>query len=163
MKSWLAKFNFSNALDDPFASRPQCAGALQEFADTTLAVGRRLKESTPALRETPGLHRSIMSAVRLSTVDKPELGWFRMETFVKAFAIVLLLATMGWWVTHRNFAPGGLSINPEPLTSASDALQLGDTIASEGPDALTSPLTDEIDKLDGDLNAAADYIMSSVP
>ena len=102
MKSWLAKFKISAALDGGQPLTPSLRHRLQKSADLRAfaahvdALDRALKQNAPAAEPPAFLHASIMRAVELSgrpTSHRPfALRWLPAA----AFAIAILLAA-AWW------------------------------------------------------------------
>jgi hypothetical protein len=140
MKTWLFKTKNSNALDQALQSQlPKC-----EFP--------------------PSLHDSIMREVRnaaRSSEASPVL-WPRWVA-ISSFACVLML---GFFVAvHFSNTPSGKVTQSDmrALDAAGSVLELGGNIVREAPDAAISPLQDEMQRMNHDLDRTKQFLIASLP
>ncbi len=104
--------------------------------------------------EVPFLHAQIMSAVRQagSRPARRRPAWRWIAGLATVAGCVLCLAYL------RMMPPP----SPHPLTYPRTTLELSATVASAIPAAL-SPLHQELDRLNTDLDATAEMLMSPFP
>jgi hypothetical protein len=167
MKSWIARLRISAALDadQPPSARlrrwPDASVELRAIEQEMVALDRALKETAPRAEAPASLHGSIMQAVRAA--DRPAavprqatvLRWVP----VPVFAAMLLLVAL--WVLHT---PVRTPVqNAQPIAAATSALQLGDQMVRTMPSAVVSPLSDELERLNRDLDKTAKFLLASLP
>jgi len=166
MKSWIARLRISAALDadqPPSAwlrRRVDASAELCGIEQEMVALDRALKETAPRAEAPASLHGSIMQGVRAA--DRPAaarqpsvLRWVPVPVFA---AMVLLLVL---WVLH---APVRTPVqNAQPLAAATSALKLGDQVVRSMPSAMVAPLSDELDRLNRDLDRTAQFLLASLP
>jgi hypothetical protein len=167
MKSWFTKLRISAAVDDghkPSASlRRNIDGSeqLQSFEDELKAVDRALKQCTPKPQAPAGLHRSIMQAVR--TAERPAAAPAGLAFLRWAAApVAVALALVAVWLTLR-----GPAVPPtqatQSLAAATTALEMSGKLAQTMPSAVVAPLSDELARLNRDLDNTAQFILASLP
>jgi hypothetical protein len=167
MKLWITKARISAAFD---AGRKPSAGLwrsisgsdeLRAFEQEMTALDRALKHTVPSPEPPPSLHRSIMEAVRAANRLAParrELAVLRWLT-APALAVVVLLGI--WWATRGPVTP---PVQDKPsLVVATTALDLGGEMARAVPSAVISPLANELERLNRDLNDTAEFLLASLP
>jgi hypothetical protein len=171
MRAWIAKFRISAAEDSgrplPASVRKAIAGSeeVRRFAGKCRALDRALTVARPGPVVPPALHGAIMRSVRAShrsTPAHPALSaWLRLSAATAA-AVLLVLATWAGW--HRLKST---SIARQPMTQALGApamtFALGDSLAWPEQMSAVAPLTDELDRLDRDLNQTAQFILACLP
>ena len=167
MKSWIARLRISAALDadqPPSAwlrRRLNASGEPCGIEQEMMALDRALKETAPRAEAPASLHRSIMQAVRAANCPaaaqrQPNvLRWVPVPVFA---AMVLLLVL---WVLQ---SPVRTPVrNAQPLAAATSALKLGDQMVRSMPSAMVAPLSDELDRLNRDLDKTAQFLLASLP
>jgi hypothetical protein len=77
-----------------------------------------------------------------------------------AFALLVLLLLGIWWSTHETSTP---SAQPNLLASAASALDAAPQVTRDLPAQALSPLNEEWNHLDRDLNNTADFLLTSIP
>ena len=125
------------------------------------ALDRALKQTVPRPETPPSLHRSIMQAVRAANRPAPaprELAVLRWLP-VPALAVLVLLAV--WWVARGPVKPP--VHDTQSLAAATTALDLGGQMAQAVPSAVVTPLSNELERLNRDLNNTAQFLLASLP
>jgi ferric-dicitrate binding protein FerR (iron transport regulator) len=161
MKSWLAKFRISSALDagEPLPKSLRRAIAadpeLELFTRRTERLGRSLRR--PPLAEA-SMHDSIMRAVRDAAHQRqprraPRVGWLAVSASAAALAVVCFL--MG---IHRPVQPGGKS-----LDGAVMVLEMSETMPETMPSMVMAPLSDEWARVDHQLQNTREVLLASFP
>ena len=167
MKLWLTKARISAALDagkKPSAwLRQRVSGSdeLRGFEQEMTALDRALKQSVPRPETPPSLHRSIMQAVQATerpAATRPELTVLRWLP-APALAVFVLLAV---WLAPRRPVPP-LVQDMQSLSAATTALDIGGQMARAVPSAVVAPLSDELERLNRDLNNTAQFLLASLP
>jgi hypothetical protein len=167
MKTWLTKFRIANALGSrrPLPAPLQDAIArdaeLRRFADETAAVDEALRTSPPEMKTPVGLHSSIMHAIHSETEElrQPQIiPWLRWLAAPAVTALVLA----GFWLVIR---PTGDPKSPAfvPLAAASTALELPHQIARTVPAGVLAPLSEEMDRVNQDLDRTKQFLIASLP
>jgi negative regulator of sigma E activity len=167
MKNWLKQFRIAGALESrrplPTALQQSIARdeTLRQFAEETVAIGDTLRRSKPVLKTPAGLHSSIMNAVR-SEAEEPRqaqiIPWLRWLAAPAATALVLA----GVWLLIRP-ERGPESAPPTSLAAATTALELPHTIARDVPAQVLAPLSDEMDRVNRDLDRTREFLIASLP
>jgi hypothetical protein len=167
MKSWFTKLRISAALDDgnkPSASLRRHidrSEQLQSFEGELKAVDRALKQCPPKPEAPAGLHRSIMHAVR--TAERPAaapagLAFLRWAPVPLAAALALVAV----WLALRG--PAALPTQAtQSLAGATTALEMSGQLAQTVPSAVVAPLSEELARLNQDLDYTAQFILASLP
>ncbi len=172
MKSLIAKFRISAALDAgktlsrSLRQKIAVSDELRRFESDTSALVSALKDAPPESEIPATIHRSIMDAVRnAERVPAPKgYGAARHWLPPPALASLLLLLAILWAllpsVKPRPPAPGG----PEQaLAAATTALEMGDEVARGAPAEVVAPLTDELARLQRDLDHTTQFVLASLP
>jgi hypothetical protein len=163
MKSWIAKFRISAALDAgkpvPRRLRHIIAGSdeLRRFEHTTAVLDRALRQET--LPETPPwLHNSIMGAVCAaeSPTRARRLAWRWL-----AGPAVAALAFMGVWFAIQRIPPPD-RLDP-PLAIATTTLEMSNEMAQQAPTVMLTPLAQELEGLKLDLDNTTQFLLASLP
>jgi hypothetical protein len=176
MKSWIAKFRISSMLDggEPL---PESAGRketrpadIRAFKEVATELGRALRTEPRNVVPPSSLHRDIMRSVRearakeMSEVN-PSRGWSAWR-LAPASAIAACV-TVAWLVAqHHGSGPvskPGNHATLESLAVAQSALEMGGQITRTIPDAMVSPLTDELERVNQDLTSTANFLLASLP
>jgi len=138
------------------------SGNLRDFDHELAALDRALKRTVPTPHAPPSLHGSIMRAVRSAhrPAADPRNEWAFLRWLPVPVAVVITLAA----ILHQAREP----VRPpakstQPLAVATTALQVGGEMARAVPSAVVAPLTDELQKLNQDLNNTAEFLLASLP
>jgi hypothetical protein len=161
MKSWLAKFRISAALD---AGKPMSESLRQKVtADPELErFARRAEVLGQALRNAPlveaSQHDSIMRAVRATARREqprraPALSWLAASVAVAALTLVCL-----WTAFHRPAKPARPS-----LDGAVMVLEMSERMPGTMPKMMMAPLSDEWARVDRDLQDTTQVLLASFP
>ena len=167
MKLWFTKARISAALDagrKPSAwLRRGISGSdeLRGFEQEMTALDRALKQTVPRPEMPPSLHRSIMQAVRAANRPAPAQRDFAVLRWlpVPTLAVLVLLAI--WWVARGPVQPPVQ--DTQSLAAATTALDLGSEMARAVPSAVVSPLANELERLNRDLDNTAQFLLASLP
>jgi hypothetical protein len=167
MKLWFAKVRISAALDageQPSAwLRRRVSGSeeLRGFEQVIMEWDRTLKRTAPKPKGPASLHRSIMQSVRAS--DRPAAAWREPGILrwapVPVFALIAILGV--WWVLQS--AVEQPAQNTQSLAAVTTALEMGGQVARTVPTAVVSPLSDELERLNRDLDSTAQFLLASLP
>jgi hypothetical protein len=161
MKSWLAKFRISAALDAgkplPESLRRSVASdpELERFTRRTEALGRALRRPAAA---NPALHDSIMRAVRAAARQEqplraPWAAWWAVPASIAALVVICF-----WFGFHRQAPPGGPS-----LDGAVMVLEMSEKMPNAMPSFMMAPLSDEWARVDHDLQNTTQVLLASFP
>jgi|SRR4051794_8134972 hypothetical protein len=133
----------------------------QTFHNSGQSLEQVLKASRPGIKMPTGLHDAIMDEVRSAvsgaaqrTVHRPGLVLFRWIS-APALAAVALGAFLLLRPDHNQSGP-----SPMPIRSA---LSPGDDAARTLPSAVIAPLSDELAKVNLDLENTAHHLLASLP
>ena len=171
MKTWLTKLRISNALDDrkplPPALERSVAQSqeLRRFVDDSAGLDRALKNSRPAPETSASLHAAIMRAVR-SAECEPAFHWQTIwPRLIPAAGLTLLVVLGIFGASHFSREPAAVSppVGRPSLADASSALETGGRLVREMPDAVLSPLNEEMRRLDRDLSDVQNFLLASLP
>lgn len=163
MKTWLAKLRVSSELDLSELSRTQCAivGAeaeeVRRFAVSVKSLDRRLKAERVRPEVPPGLHASIMRAVRkASTPERREMApW--VVRWLPASGVALLAAIGLWW-----HASQPVTVIPVAVPQAS-VVELPPSAPQRASSAILAPLSQEMEYLKRDFEGAVRFLAATVP
>jgi len=142
--------------------RTSVSDKLRGFEREMTELDRALKQTAPRPQAPPSLHGSIMRAVR--AVEPPVAEARRGLTFLRwlPVPVVAVLALLVVWQVAR----GPLRVpvqDTQSLTVATTALEMGSQMAHVMPSAVVSPLADELEKVNRDLDSTAQFILASLP
>ncbi len=165
MRTWLAKFRISTALDSgaplPAKLRQKIAAdaELQKFVCRADALGRALKHQPPPAG--PPLHESIMRAVRESARRgqprrAPVLFWL---TISPALAAVAVVAGACLWLAFHHAAPHGAG----SLDGPARVLEMSEEMPKTMPLAMLAPLSNEWARVDRDMRDTTQVLLASFP
>jgi hypothetical protein len=161
MKSWLAKFRISAAMDAgkplPESLRQKIAAdpELERFTRRTEDLGRTLRSVPPA---ESGLHDSIMRSVR-NAARREQLSRSLAPSWLSAAAAVAALAIVCIWATlHRSTPPGR-----ESLDGAFMVLEMSEQMPNTMPKMVMGPLSDEWARVDHDVQDTTQVLLASFP
>lgn len=168
MRSWFTKFRISAAMDGgqkPAAGaqrRISVSDELRGFEQEMTALDRALKQTAPKPQAPPSLHGSIMRAVRAAEHPVAEArGGLTFLRWLPVPVVAVLALLVVWHVTR---GPVRVPMqDTQSLTVATTALEMGSQMAHAMPSAVVSPLADELEKVNRDLNSTAQFILASLP
>jgi len=125
------------------------------------ALDHALKASVPKVQAPPALHGEIMRAVRATeqSAAVPQgvslLRWWPAPVLVAAALFVV-------WQAQRT--PVRLPAqDAQSLAEATSALEMGGEMARSAPSAVVALLSDELDRLNRDLDKTAQFLLASLP
>jgi hypothetical protein len=161
MRSWLAKFRISAAMDTgkplPESLRQKMSAdpELEGFARQTEALGRALRK-VPA--PAPSQHDAIMRAVRASARNEKVArsfspSWLAVSTAVAALAVMFV-----WIGMHRPTTPGRQS-----LEGAAMVLEMSEHMPDTMPTMVMAPLSNEWARVDHDVRNTTQVLLASFP
>jgi len=171
MRSWLKKFEISNALNDrkPFSPAVDQAIArsaeVRRFAENSTSLDRALRSQLPKPEASASLHASIMGAVRAARrapAAESQPGWPR---WIPVSGLALLVV-LGVSLAIRFSPNAGSQAGPadsHTFAAAGSALELGGSLMREAPAAAISPLSDEMARLDRDLASTEQFLLATLP
>jgi len=165
MNAWFAKFRISAALDGakPLSAslrrRIAASEDLGRFAALCAALDRALKQSPPEPGAPPSLHSSILAAVRAAA--RPGLAALRWAPAAGLGLCLALILAGAWWPRHRPAQPPGPIA--QALAAPSAALDLGGQMTRAMPAAVLAPLSEELDRLNRDLDHTAQFLLANLP
>jgi hypothetical protein len=173
MKTWLAKFRISAALDagQPVSERTrkkiQADEELRRFArqldGLDLALGARPAAPAP----DPALHGSIMRAVRGAARKEPArrvwFGWLPIAGAVATVA-ALCLAIFAHRPEKQTPTPAvATAAQLRTLEESAAILHLGGQMTRAMPEMVMSPLSNEWASVDRDARDTARVLIASLP
>ena len=171
MKTWLTKFRISNALDNRKSLPPAVERAvaqseeLRRFAEIAADLDQALKNSRPVPEISASLHAAIMRAVRAAEPE-PAYDWQKIwPRLIPATALALLVLLGIFGASDFSRQPAAI-LQPAELSSlavASSVLETGGQLIHEMPDAALSPLNEEMQRLNRDLDGAKNFLLASLP
>jgi len=170
MKTFLAKLRLSFTRDEARPPAPHLmkriasSEELRRFTETSDALEQRLRNSVVRPAPPLSLRYSIIKAVQgqkpggalAAKVQRPFLRWLPAP----AFALLILLAFGVWWSARRGSTP---AIQPDLLASASSALEVAPQVTRDMPARALSPLNEEWNRVDRDVNNTANFLLTSIP
>jgi hypothetical protein len=128
---------------------------LERFARRTESLGRALRK--PPLAEA-SMHDSIMRAVRAAARQEqprraPWAAWVAAPASIAAVAVVCV-----WMGYHRSAPAGGRS-----LDGAVMVLEMSEKMPNAMPSLVMSPLSEELARVDHDLQNTTQVLLASFP
>lgn len=127
-----------------------------------------LRESAPASRFPPHLHNSIMGAIRAANHQEPNrvsAGLFLQRlTQLKWIPLggVAVMMTLGVLIALHNRAAQNIS-TAQSIAEISSAFTASQEIVDSLPAVSVAPLSDELDKVNQDLNHTTDFLLAALP
>ena len=125
------------------------------------ALDHALKASAPQPQAPASVHRSIMRAVQAAerpAPAQPRLAWLRWLA-APAVALVALLVV---WQSVRGPVTPVAQAEPS-LAAAVSALEIGGQMTLAVPSAMVAPLTEELQRLNRDLDNTTKFLLASLP
>jgi hypothetical protein len=167
MKSWFTKLRISAALDagqKPSASLRRNIDSSEQLQDVEQEIGgldRALKQDLPEPQAPPGLHGSIMQAVRVAKRPRAEPSGLAFLRWVTAPVVAALVLVAVWQALHGPARPPAQGT--QSLAVATTALEMSGQLVQTMPSAVVAPLSDELERLNRDLDNTAQFILASLP
>lgn len=168
MKTWLAKWRISNALDEgkPLAPDLELAATksaeLREFVENAATVERALKNFRPVPSAPPTLHASIMRAVQSAETVRA-FAWPAWRLRLAALGLLVGASFLGvnWFLKSTPAVPQ--LDEPSVLARAGSVLEMSDTFVRAVPMVALSPLNEERLRLERDLAGTQEFLLTSLP
>jgi hypothetical protein len=131
---------------------------LRTFAGNMTALDIALREAKPDSVTPPGMHASIMRAVQAAERSAAVQAKLPVLRWVPVAAAVALAAVGLWWARQPAKPPA-----PGPLATAVDALELRNELIRTAPDTVMAPLSEELARLNRDVNNTAQLLLAALP
>lgn len=167
MKSWFGKLRISVALDAgrrPSASLRRNINRSQQlrgFEAEMTALDLALKRDPPRPQVPPGLHHSIMRALRTANRPTATRQGLAFPRWVAAPVVAALALAAVWQMPRGPARPPAQGTRS--LAAAATALEMSSQLAQTVPSAVVAPLSDELERLNRDLDNTAEFILASLP
>ena len=165
MKTLFNKFRASVELDR--GGKPEAAGPSGEvgpFAESLQAMDGNLRMSRGGTAIPPGLHTSIMRAVRTSGRERgpAEVVWLFRPI---AVAVLMLMIGFGavWFANRAPVKVADVPAIAEARPSFAAAFEQGRELTQTAPGTVLGPLSGEMDLLNRDLQNALNFVAANVP
>ena len=161
MKSWLAKFRISIALDAdkplPESLRQKIAAnpELKRFARRTQSLGAVLRGVPPSDACTARFHHArhqVRGGARQPR-RAPASSWLAASAAVAALTAMCL-----WLASHRQTPPG-----PRSLDGPAMVLEMSENLPGAMPSIVMAPLSNEWARVDRDVQATTQVLLASLP
>ena len=132
------------------------------------ALETALRDSAPGSEFPPELHDSIMNAVHAAhrAESTSVLGVEMFQRLIKVswlpvtgFAGLVLLGVV---LTIQN-RPVATVQNPQPLSEISKAFATSQELVDSLPTVAIGPLSEELDKVNRDLDRTAEFLLATLP
>jgi hypothetical protein len=168
--NWLNKLKISNALDSgqplPPGLRDKIARSpdLCRFEKNAVTLNRELRAALPQTETPASLHAAITRSVRRVGPGAASLSP-RFKTLLRrlpASAVAAIVLT-AWLFLRSALPPVAQTPESQVLAHAATTLDLGQQIAHAAPDAVLTPLSDEWQRLNHDLDQTAQFLLASLP
>ena len=163
MKSWLARLRIAHALDFgkpvPAAVWRAIAASseIRAFQEDAEEVVGALKNAKPTVNPPPWLHDSIMRALREPAGRATAPVHLRVLRWAIGPVVLALALLAGRWGMQRPAS------RPEALAAATAAFELGNDVSRTVPGAVMDPLSDELDRVQRDLDNTAQLLLTAMP
>ncbi len=138
-----------------------------EFRNADEALESALRDSAPRSEFPPELHDSIMNAVhtahRAESTQVSDIGM--LQRFIKSWVPVAGFAglvLLGVLLSIHNH-PVATIQNPQPLAEMSKAFATTREFVDSLPSVAVGPLSDELDKVNRDLDRTAEFLIATLP
>ena len=163
MRTWLAKFRVSTALDSSAPGREELPRTrvdcddVRRCKESLHSLDRRFKNARPEKPVPAALHASVMRAVRDAAESQERERAPSIMRWLPAPALAMLVVIGLWRLMSRP------PYEPPSLPDAAAALEQSHQIAQKAPDAMLAPLTQEMNNLNRDFQNAVEFLAASVP
>ncbi len=165
MKTWFAKLRISTAIDSgkslppPLQRQIAQSEVLKRFHQDVRRLDQTLRDTGSPIGEAPAnLHASIMSAVRHQATASHSKSVLSMLRWLPAPALAVLLIWAIVHLFHTASDPGA-----ETFASTISSLNRGMEMAQTTPQDFMAPLSDELQRLNRDVEEAKSFLMASLP
>jgi hypothetical protein len=169
----LLKFLVSKSLDDAKPLPPSLrrrlrhSGELCRFAQDAETIGQTLKASSPENSAPPWLHQSIMMAIMRSDAQAAIAPRRHFRPLLLAASVATLIALLAG-VAAVHFTPSHprlavTAADAASLSMAGSALEMGGGLIRQAPHDALAPLSDEMQRLQSDLDRAQRFLLTSLP
>ena len=166
MKTWLAKFRISAALDEqrPLSARLAKAAAsseeLRRFKAGAVKLDAALRASPPQAEPPFNLHSSILRALEAAERPAPaERRGLWLRWLPAPITAVLLVFGLWAGLHHRSTQ----AARADSLVWVSTALDTSRQLTGSLPNALINPLSEELENLHQDVGNTAQFVLASLP
>jgi hypothetical protein len=171
MKTWYARLRIlaligeGKPLTPSWQRRIAGSGELQRFARSAVSLERVLKQEQPDIAAPAFLHAKIMRAVRAAGQPAPRRSWVGGFRWLPAPAVAVAVVLGVWHVTHPvpEKALSSVAAGKYSLEAAAVALDYSAQMTRRMPSAAVAPLSDELQRVNRDLNNTVDFIVASLP
>jgi len=138
-----------------------------KFRNSDEALETALRDYTPESEFPPELHHSIMRAVKAANREGTQIsGSTRFQAFVNAYWLPATgfagLVLLGVLISIHS-RPIATSQNPQPLAEISNAFARGQELMDSLPSVTVGPLSDELVKMNRDLDRTAEFLIATLP
>lgn len=165
MKSWLAKFRISKALDSG-KRLPPCVRqditateSMRRFSENSAALEHALRDAPREFEVPPMLHGSIMRSLRAAQGPAGTRTVFPAWRWAPVSALAALVLA---GILLRGRLPASVE-RQQPLTPVASILETGGELSRAVPAAVVAPLTDEWARLRLDLDNTAQFLVANLP
>lgn len=165
MKSWFTKLRISTAIDSgrsmPASLQKRIAASeeLKRFCHDVEHLEHALRETPSPMRGAPpNLHGAIMSAVRKEATHSANRTISPILRWLPAPALAALLI---WAIVH--FTSTGSDSRSEMFVSTISSLNDEMELAQTTPQDVMAPLTEELKRLNHDVEEARSFLLASLP
>jgi hypothetical protein len=139
---------------------------LRHSADSVEAA---LRGSPPKSEVPRALHNSIMRAIQAAHREERSQA-FGFEIFQRFATIRWLpltgfaaLALLGIWLAFRHYSESPTTSNNQSLPEISSAFVTSQELMDSLPSVTVGPLSDELDKVNQDLDRTAEFLLATLP
>jgi hypothetical protein len=139
-----------------------------KFQNSHEALKSELRDSPPRTEFPPELHDSIMNAVhaanRAERIEISGVGLFQRIIQVRWLPVTGFagLVLLGVWLSIHNHSTATKQ-NPPLLVEISNAFATSQELMDSLPSVTVGPLSDELDKVNRDLDRTAEFLLATLP
>ena len=138
-----------------------------KFGNSDEALESALRDSTPRSEFPPDLHGSIMNAVHATQAERNSVSVSEIfQSFLKARWIPVTgfvgLVLLGVLLTIYNRQAPTIQ-NPQPFVEISNAFATSQELVDSLPSVAVGPLSEELDKVNRDLDRTAEFLIATLP
>jgi hypothetical protein len=134
------------------------------------ALDHALLNSRPEIRMPSGLHSAIMDEIRASRIvqrppQRDRSSWLMALRWLPASAVASLALLALWWTVHHGSSVPSPqpSPNQDPVLALGSALNIGYYAPRTLTPAVVAPLSDELGRVNLDLENTARFLIASLP
>jgi hypothetical protein len=139
-----------------------------KFGNSDEALESALRDSAPRSEFPPDLHNSIMNAIHSAhRAESTSVSVIEMlQSHLKARWLPVTgfaaLVVVGVLLTIYN-RPVPTIQNPQPLSEISNAFSTSQELVDSLPSVAVGPLSEELDKVNRDLDRTAEFLIATLP